>query len=141
MAAPSSYTEDTFKAYLHVVLGDIGTALGWTVLAGNYDEPVNDALLLYDADTIAAATNIAKLRSAGKIAVWRAAANSLAARYDVKTGADSLSRSQMYKQAQKQQLAAEFAGMIYGLDYTVTTTTVTRSDFYSASDLEDEDYR
>ena len=141
MAAPTSYTESTFKAYLHTVLGDIAATLGWTVLTGNYDEPLNDALLLYDVTAIASATNIAKLRSAGQVAVWSAACNSLTARYDVKTGADSLSRSQMYQQAAARLLTAENAGYGYGFNYTVTTTTVTHSDFYSASDLEDEDYR
>jgi hypothetical protein len=145
VAVPTSYTDASFKTYLDAVLSDVADLLGWSTGAGDYDEALNDALFLADVDAISdvAATRaaIAKLRTCGRIAVWRAACAALSSRYDLKTGPDSLNRGQLYEHAQAQLRSAERDGMLYGINYTVETTSVTHEDYYGPSDLEDQYYR
>lgn len=71
MAAPTSYTEETFKAYLADQLTSVvGSGLNWTVDGGNYDEIVNECELVLEL-AIADATNIRALRAVGRRELWR----------------------------------------------------------------------
>lgn len=104
MAAPSSYTETTFKTYLHGRLGALADALKWNVADGNYDEAVNDTLLAYGTDditTINTAANVNLLRAYGRYFLWKSVAEATVNRMDY-THADSgatYKHSQIHKQA------------------------------------------
>lgn len=80
MAPPTSYTEESFKEFLHDNLGDskdLAQILGWTVAGGDYDEILNETLLAYGASDIAqvsGASNIRLLRAHGRVQLWRTVA-------------------------------------------------------------------
>lgn len=80
MAPPSSYTEESFKDFLHDTIGDdkdLAELLGWTVAGGSYDEILNETLLAYGTDDIASVTgasNIRLLRAYGRVELWRSVA-------------------------------------------------------------------
>jgi hypothetical protein len=137
MAAPSSYTEDELKAFLHGELGSVADTLGWSVADGDYDEIVNEALIAYDVDDIADADDIAKLRALGRVAAWKAAMYDLAARYDFEADGGQYKRSQLHDMAQRNLMMAEDDALRYVDWYTVTHTAVTYDDPYAYDD-EDE---
>lgn len=117
MSIPASYTEATLKAYLHAEVGNIASALGWSVDGGEYDEPVNDALLMYgesDIENIDSTEGVRKLRLLGLLAAWRKAASHLAGDYDFSADGASYSRSQAYAMAEKrvQALESQCAGFL-----------------------------
>ena len=143
MAAPTSYTETTFKTYLHGRLGSLADAFQWTVAGGNYDEAVNDALLAYgesDITQITTAMNINLLRAYGRYFLWKSVAEATVNEIDY-THADSgatYKHSQIHKQAKEmmQTAAAEIAALggdvsgyqveAYSIEYT--------DDMYTALD-------
>jgi len=143
MAAPASYTETTFKTYLHGRLGSLADAFQWTVAGGNYDEAVNDALLAYgesDITQITTAMNINLLRAYGRYFLWKSVAEATVNEIDY-THADSgatYKHSQIHKQAKEmmQTAAAEIAALggdvsgyqveAYSIEYT--------DDMYTALD-------
>lgn len=106
MAAPSSYTEATLKAYMHGVTGNLASKeiLNWTVASGSYDEAVNEALLSYgtsDIATIQGADNLRLLRALARRELWRAVVQATAGQFDYRH-ADSgalYDRSQIHKHA------------------------------------------
>lgn len=139
MALPAGYTEGTLAAYMHDVLGPVATALGWTVLAGNYDEAVNEAVALMDTDDVTTITGreaIMALRTAARREVWRAVMQATAGHYDLSTDGASRHRSQMYKQAQMQfALADSELGMLgIGAAYVATIETVDYGDPYGPAE-------
>lgn len=104
MAAPTSYTEDQLAKYMHDVLGDdeLAAALDWRVEHDDYEEAVNESLLVYGVDSIDDITgraNIRKLRAIARAEVWRLVMSKTAGDYDVKLDSDSYSRSQLHKHA------------------------------------------
>lgn len=126
MAAPTSYTEATLKAYLNTALGAVAGVLGWTVDAGDYDEIVNETLLVYDVTDIANATEIRKLRTLGRRELWRAVMTELATDYDYEVRGDSAKRSQAYAHAKAQfELADADARLYDAAGYRVESDTVT----------------
>jgi hypothetical protein len=70
MAAPTSYTEADLKAYMHSLANKAGMNLGWSVANGNYDEPVNEVELVFDA-AIDEITNMLALRAVARRELWR----------------------------------------------------------------------
>lgn len=139
MAAPTAYTEETLKAYMHTVLGAVATALEWSVAGGQYDEPVNEVLLAYDVTDIANATNVRKLRALARREAWRAAVNSLASNYNFSADGARHDLSQVYEQAQKQLEAAEADTLAYDPDYAVTLGTMdTTYDPYEPVDVTEQ---
>jgi len=125
MAAPTSYTETTFKEYLHIVLGAMAAGLGWTVGGGDYDEVVNETLLAYAVDDIAAATDIRKLRALGRYELWRAVVAEVAGDYDYRADGGDYKRSQVHKQAMAQLARAEEDALEYDSTYAVQVGTLT----------------
>lgn len=119
MPVPTAYTEQQLAVLMHALLGGTADdALGWvegTSDAGDYAEPVVDALLLYGVPTIAAATDIGKLRAAARVAVWRAAMQALADRHQYSIETDQIAIQQHYDHAEKQAALAEADAMAYGL--------------------------
>jgi hypothetical protein len=141
MAVLSPYSLATFKAYLHTVLGDVATRLGWTVVGGQYDEVVTDALLILNADDIATLTSntqLKKLRAAGKLALWQKVAGFLTGDYDFSADGGSYSRSQahdnalaMIKQAENE---ASALGVLEGYEVTSLAAKYTRDPYRDYTD-------
>lgn len=102
--AVGPYTEITFADFLIVILGEVAPLLDWHGLAQDpVQEALNDTLLALateDITTITDLAGVAKLRAFGRVAIWRAAVDSLAARYDVADNGQDLKRSQIQKMAQ-----------------------------------------
>lgn len=139
MAAPSSYTESSLADFMISALGEVADTLGWATLA-DVQEAANDALVLYGASDAASASNIPKLRALARVAAWRMAVASLAARFDFTTDQQSFRRSQMLEGAQKALAQVEADAMVYGLSgYSVELQNVRFvHDPYDAK-LTDED--
>ena len=143
MAAPISYTEELFKAYLHGRLGSLSDVLKWNVADGNYDEAVNDALLAYGTDdiaTITSAANINLLRAYGRYFLWKSVAEATVNKMDY-THADSgatYKHSQIHKQAKDMMaIAAADIGALGGdiSGYEVTAYEIQYTDdLYTALD-------
>jgi hypothetical protein len=114
MAVPSDYTEYTLAGYQQSVIGNVGGVLGWELdtdqqSPGDYQEPVNEALLLYPVSDIANAGDMNLLRACARVAVWRAVIGGLVAYYDFSDGTPTLSlkRSQMLASAKEALAIAE----------------------------------
>lgn len=139
MALPAGYTEATLSAYMHAVLGPVATALSWTVVAGSYQEAVNEAVALMatdDVTTIAGREAIMALRAAARREVWRAVMQATAGHYDVNTDGASRDRSQMHKQALEQFTLADsdLAMLGVGTTYAATIETVDYGDPYGPAE-------
>jgi len=143
MAAPTSYTETTFKTYLDGRLGTLADALKWAVASGSYDEALNDALLAYGTDditTVTSAANINLLRAYGRYFLWKSVAEATVNEIDY-THADSgatYKHSQIHSQARKMMdtAAADIAalgGDISGYEVTAYDIEYT-NDMYTALD-------
>lgn len=139
MPLPSSYTEDGFKAYLHGRLnrGGVADAFGWTVASGSYDEVVNDVLLAYGVTDIAEATDVAKLRALGNLALWQAAKEAAVLEVDYSADGTSFSREAIFKHIEAMLGQARYDAIPYADDgvYSVDIYGVSRSDPYSPIEL------
>jgi hypothetical protein len=71
MSVPTVYSSAALQVYMLGQTGNLGTVLGLT--SGDFAEAVTDTLLSYGEDTLADATDIAKLRALAKVAAWRVA--------------------------------------------------------------------
>lgn len=107
MALPASYSESTLGQYMAGVIGDFAGILGWSVVAGSYAEPINDALVAYPVATVAAATDLPRLRALARVMVWRAVVGQMASRYEFSTDNQTFKRDQLFRQAQLALVAAE----------------------------------
>lgn len=117
MSAPNSYTEATLAAYMHSILGDTATALGWASGTASYGEAVNETLLAYgvgDISSVSGRDSISKLRALARVEAWRQVAAYTAGGYDFTADGASYQRSQMHQQAQDAMKAAEADAMRYG---------------------------
>lgn len=126
MAAPSSYTESTFKAYLHTVLGAVADVLGWTTGDGDYDEVVNETLLAYGTDDITSVSgrdNIRALRALGRAEAWRAVVVETATDFDFQADGGDYKRSQIHQQAVEALRRAEDEAAVYDDRYAVEVAT------------------
>jgi hypothetical protein len=133
MSIPASYTETTLATYMHTILGPVAATLGWSVAAGSYDEPVNEALAAYGVDDIAdisGRANITKLRALARREVWRAVMQATASHYDVKADGANRSRSQIHTQAKAAYELACIDALSYDPAYIVGVTTVDYADPY-----------
>jgi len=132
MAYPTSYTESTLKVYMHTILADVATVLGWGT-ASNYGEAVNEAIATYgasDVTTIIGRENLYKLRALARREVWRAACGALAAKFDFSADGHSVKRSDLYNHTKEELARAE--GDAIGFDsysgYNVGTAGVSYND-------------
>lgn len=148
MSVPTSYTETTLKEYMHAVIGNMASALSFTVAGGSYDEALNDALFGYgqtDITQVSGSDNIQLLRAYARYYAWRLVAFNTAGEFDY-THADSgatYKRSQMHKQAKDmmqealtdiEALGGDVVGYsvsVYGVQYT--------DDLYTADAVGDTD--
>jgi hypothetical protein len=141
MAIPTSYTEATLKAFMHAELREVATALGWTVVAGSYDEPLIETLLAYGVSDIVAATDIRKLRALARREVWRAVASATAGDHDFSAEGASYSRSQIHAQALAMLTRAESDAGRYdaGGGYAVTISKTHYADPYQRMTMEERE--
>lgn len=117
MSAPTSYTEATLATYMHSVLGDVATTMGWSAGTASYGEAVNETLLAYGVDSISSISGrdgIAKLRALARVEAWRQVISNTAGGYDFSADGASYSRSQMHEQALASMRVAEADAMQYG---------------------------
>ena len=131
MALPAAYTEATFKAYLHALLNMGGFAgdLGWSVVGGQYDEIVNEALLTFgnsDITTITGSSDLNKIRIAGRVALWGVVASATAHLRDSRTASGTQSSlSQVYDHAIRELQRANDAAANVGLSSAAMTIGIT----------------
>lgn len=102
MAAPSSYTEATFKTYLvDEVLGDVATELEWTTASTAVGNAVNETLLALNSEDITEFSSlllVRKLRAFGRREIWRQAAQFTAAQINVMADGAQAQLSQLHAQ-------------------------------------------
>ncbi|HXI15486.1 MAG TPA: hypothetical protein VNM48_03870 [Chloroflexota bacterium] len=101
MPLPTSYSDASLAEFMAAVVGSAADPLAWTVASGTYDEPVLDAIILYGGGitAVSQATDIPKLRTVARYAVWRAVADATSGLVDIATDQDSFKLSQVSKQA------------------------------------------
>lgn len=110
MAIPGHYSEAIFSDYLANVLGELARILAWDAGSPSVQEAVNDALLRYgtaDITTVTVPADLDALRALGRRAIWRAAADAVASKYDFRDSDATFSRSQMHAAAMKALERAE----------------------------------
>jgi len=118
-----THTEATLAAGMIIELSDVGSTLGWDAASPEITRAVDRTARLL-GDNIAALTDMDALESVAAWQAWEAACKALAARYDVRDGDQSRSRSQMYPQADKQRIAARRASWSFLGEGTLTTTPI-----------------
>lgn len=128
MAIPTSYSEETLKAFMLAALSNLGATLGLT--AASFDEAVNDTLLAYGVSDIAQATDMAKLRGLAKVAAWQVAVAASAGDYDFSADGGNYRRSQLHEQARKGLAAAEADAALYGGDNQASIGVMAWGDPY-----------
>jgi hypothetical protein len=135
MALPASYTEQTIAQYMHNTLGQTATLLGWADPAGGvvspYDEAVNDALLLYGVSNISTATDIAKLRAAARLAIWRRVVDWSYGFFDFATDGQRFDLGELRELALKRLAKAEQEAAGEGIDVGNAPPVQMASIFYS----------
>ena len=129
MPIPASYTESTLASYMDSVIGSLADVLGWANSSSDYDEAVTDTLLAYGVDDIANATDMRKLRTLARRAVWQAAVNALVAGDFDKTAESgaSLSLSQRLTNAEARLVEATNEASVYDASYGVQRRSIVRS--------------
>ena len=140
MAVPTSYTETTLKTYCHAVLGATADVLEWTVIAGDYDETVNEALLRYgtnDVTSISGISNIVKIRSLVRRHLWAHVMDEVATDYNVEDESGRNDRRQVHAMAKENYRRSVDECMAYDPDYNVEIETVDYDDPYEAYDEND----
>jgi hypothetical protein len=143
MAAPTSYSETSFKQYLLYAIGAVATSLGWTVSTNQVAEALNETLLCYGEDDIAAITgaaNLLKLRTLGRREIWRAVCAEVSGDYNIENEAGKMDRSQQYSMAQRMLAQAISEALIYDAAYNVERETVTYNDPYLPTKLTEDTF-
>jgi len=127
VAIPSVYTEKLFAGYLDAVLGETADTLGWSVGGGQYDEAVNETLLAYGERDIGAITgleNLRKLRTLGRVAVWRAVVGAVSGDYDFAADGGDFDRSQVWEHAKRMFDAAVSEALLFDPLYAMDVATM-----------------
>ena len=138
MPLPTSYTEDQICSFMLSELGTIATILDWSVSTPQVRDALWDTLIAYDVATVAAATNMHKLRTLARREAWRAAVKGLTDAYDFSSpDGSSRSRSQMVRQAEARLVEAAQAAKRYDLALALSSLRVHRvSPYGPQSDAE-----
>jgi hypothetical protein len=118
MPIPTVLTEDALAAFQVTTLSSVAGVLGWTVTTDEVAEAVIGTLVAYYGssgvdNTIANATDIAKLRALARREIWRAAVPALITYYTFATDGQTFNRSDMVKFAESQLAKAEAAAEPY----------------------------
>lgn len=108
MTAPTSYTEDGLRTYMHSIIAhddtcsELASSMAWAVASSAYDEAINEALLVYgtaDITTISGIGNIRQLRAIARMELWRLVAGRTVDKYQTSEGAVSISKNQIHEHA------------------------------------------
>lgn len=139
MAVTGYADEAAIANYMHDVLGadELATSLGWSVAAGDYQDAVDETLLVLDItdpSTLTATADLRKLRAIARAEVWRSVMSRTAGDYDVRLEDDTdTKRSQVHKHARAMFEAAKAEAVALGADDydpqqkpAVVTTTIAR---------------
>jgi hypothetical protein len=76
MALPTSYTDTELKEFMERVLGDTAHKLGWTAEDGDFDEALNEVLLVCgkaDLTFVDTQAEVKKVRIVARMEAWRQA--------------------------------------------------------------------
>lgn len=122
------YTATTLAEYMHTVLADSATALGWSVAAGSYAEPVNEVTLACGVDDLSQVDDVRKVRALARQEVWRQVMNTTALDYTYSDAGGSYNRQQLYEHARQSFLDAEQAARQYDPSYQLSAGTITWTD-------------
>ena len=119
MAAPTSYTEENLALFMRDgVLKDLSGVLGWTLVPDDYQEAINEALLMMEVDSISKVSgrgNIRKLRAAARITAWQQVVSATAGDHDWSADSGRYNQSQVNEMARKNLEQAEVDGATFGL--------------------------
>lgn len=96
-----AYTTAELAAYLSRVLGTVADALNWTVAAGDYDDVIDDALLLCGFSSLEAApaTDVVafkQLRAASRLCLWRSAVGATSGLHQFSLDQQSFNEGQVH---------------------------------------------
>jgi len=120
--AISSYADEAALAgYMHRVLGrdELAQALDWSVARDDYQDAVDETLLVMDVtdvSTVTATTDLRKLRAVARAEVWRLVMSRTAGDYDVSLDGDSYKRAQLHKHAAAMFNQAKAEAVALGAD-------------------------
>lgn len=129
------YSEATFADYLYGRLGEVGGMLGWTAGSEPVMEALNDALYEYGETTIAniigsdglKGTNaLRRLRALGRRAIWRAAVQATAGKYEFGDAGQTFNRAQIHEHAKAALELAETECREWDPMYAVGIVSVNR---------------
>lgn len=144
MAVPAAYTEQSLARFMEITLGKVAKVLDLRAGvddAGDFTEPVNDALLAYgtdDINTISGTDNIQKLRILAAVTAWRHVVNNFAALYDFSADGGTYHRSQLFEQAKASLEMAEQQALPYAANYMVRVRKMEHlHDPYQVRDVDD----
>ena len=105
MPLPTAYTEATLAGYMQRTLKHFAGVLGWTEVA-DYSDAVNEAVRLYGAESVEAATNLMRLEDIARAVVWKHAMQGAAGDFTFGGLAGTYNRDQLFQHA-KTMLAIE----------------------------------
>lgn len=133
MPVPTSYTENSFALFLHETLGDIADVLGWETVDGIYDEIINDTLLAYGVNNLSQATDIKKLRTLGKLMLFRAGMTAAIPEINYTADGATMSREAIFQHFKTMADQMYLESLAYAVDYNYDAQIngVTRNDPYS----------
>lgn len=126
MAVPTSYTEESYVAFLSRELGALGGVLDWN--AAKWNDVTNDALRAYGVDDIDDATDTGKLEALGRVCLWQAAIDGLASYYNFSDPGGSSSESDLQRNAVVALRNAQRRASRYVSIYSVRSTRIVRDD-------------
>lgn len=129
MPVPTQYSEATFTEYQVSVLGSLASQLGWDNGSPQVQEAMADALLEFGQTSIAAITepvDMRRLRALGRRAIWRAAVQATAGKYDFRDSDASFNRSQINAQAREMLKLAEADALEFSPTYAVSIVSINR---------------
>jgi hypothetical protein len=137
MAAPTSYSETSFKQYLLYAIGAVATSLGWTVSTNQVAEALNETLLCYGEDNCghywssqpAQATHIGTPRDLAAVCA------EVSGDYNIENEAARWIVRNSYSMAQRMLTQAISEALIYDAAYNVERETVTYNDPYLPAEL------
>jgi hypothetical protein len=132
VSIPVGYTEDELADMMVVRLGDVGVILSWTAGSPQVQEAVTSTLVSWggSVEVLGTTAEVRRLRAIAMVHAWRAAVESLAARYDHREGQFAYSRSQAHAMALKSLAVAESEAAAVGVltDYAVVVESVVRTE-------------
>lgn len=131
MALPTAYSDATLAQFMVDQLGEVAGVLGWT-WDTDVHEAINETLLAYGVATVEEAVDLRKLRALARWQAWRAAVDSLVARYQFSNPEGSYHREQMLEGARlaladAEVEASEFVDTVRSV---IRVTNIKRNDPY-----------